>query len=431
MMFIIMQKKSPKILPMKADYLKFHKGFQKLKNVLVGITMLAFAFVLTATVQGQNWDDPPEGYTRVFFEDFSEPHTGDNSWQGVDQNKWEIRDRKNFRWPMEKDMVMVKPGGGLYTYGGRLSSVSSTDNTLENDEVAVSAIKTKEHVVRPGSIGPRIIRIRTEWDQRRGYIFQPWAFSSWVDVKRNGRTYRHGWEFDLETQGSEYDPDNRTFVAHFNNHTWNRLKDDKACSQQSPRKVTIQLPDDPRAQISIEFRWRRGEDFYDPRQTYAEWWVEEVSDGVATGKMIRRYHWSPRHLLEIFRNRDIPIPADAPPEEPLPPELASVAPMDKNWFPKNKYKDREPYDQLGDRLRQPFIAVDDPSYTWLDVAENSWTDEGAGSLIWWNGFAKDEFFLSDSKPLKVSDYEAHHSHVDDHHCFSSVVWGVAVFDPDE
>ena len=233
MMFIIMQKKSPKILQMKADYLKFHKGFQKLKNVLVGITMLAFAFVLTGSVQGQNWDDPPAGYTRVFHDDFSQPYTGGNNWQGVDQSKWEINSvdgepnqsgANADKWPFYGTNVMVKNGGGLYSYGGRRPELCPGDNSIENDEVALSSFSTQENVVRPGSSGPRIIRIRTEWEQARGYIFAPWAFSSWVDVDAGGHTYRHGWEFDLETKGSEYDPVNRTFVAHFNNHTWVRIR---------------------------------------------------------------------------------------------------------------------------------------------------------------------------------------------------------------
>ena len=426
-----MKNKLPNIRQTKAQ---FNTSFQKLKNVLAGICMLAFAFVLTGTVHGQNWSDPPSGYSRVFYEDFSEPYTGDNSWQGVNQNVWEVRDRKSNKWPMEADNVMVKSGGGLYTYGGRLPSVSSTDNTIEDDEVSTSAISTKENIVRPGSSGPRIIRIRTEWDQRYGYIFQPWAFSSWVDVDGGGHTYRHGWEFDLETKGSEYDPVNRTFVAHFNNHTWVRVKGDPQRSQQSMLQATIQLPDDPRAQITIEHRWRRGEDFYDPYQTYEEWWVEEVENGVATGNMVRRYHWSPRHILEIFRSRGIPIPDDAPPAEPLPAELEAVAPMNKNYFPKNPYyPDTGPWNALGERLFRPLIAAEDgyEGYTYLDAVKDSWTDEGAGSLIWWNGFAKDEFFLSDDKPLYVSDYDDHHSHMDDHQCFSTVVWGVAVFDLDE
>lgn len=54
---------SPKILQKKA---KLNSGFQKFKNVFIGITMLAFAFILTTAVEGQTWSDPPEGYTRVF-----------------------------------------------------------------------------------------------------------------------------------------------------------------------------------------------------------------------------------------------------------------------------------------------------------------------------------------------------------------------------
>jgi hypothetical protein len=381
-------------------------------------------------VTNEDWATPPAGYDRVFFDDFSQPYTGGNSFQGIDQDKWQIRDRKSWLWPMEKDNVIVKPSGGLYTYGGRLPSKAPGNDTIEDDEKSTSAISTRSNIVRPASSGPRIVRIRTEWEQRRGYLFQPWAFSSWAEVTRNGRTYQHGWEFDCETKGSEYDANNRTFLAHFNNHTWARLKGEKQRSQQSPRKVTIQLPDDPRAPITIDFRWRRGADFYDPYQTYAEWWVEEVSGGVAKGNMVRRYHWSPRHILENLRRRNHPIPDDAPPADPLPQELADVAPMDKNWFPTNEQKNQSPWDSLGDRLHQPPIAADDPSYTWPDVAKDSWTDEGAGSLIWWNGFAKDAYFLSDGSPLHVSDYDDHHSHVNDEKCFSSVIWGVAVFDPD-
>ena len=431
---ITMKKISPKIRQTKA---KFNTSFQKFKNLLAGITMLSFTFILTTAVQGQNWSDPPEGYTRVFFEDFSQPYTGDNSWQGVNLNKWEISDRKTWAWVREKNHVMVKPGGGLYTYGGRLPSVSSTDNTIEDDEVATIGIKTSEFVVQPGSSGPGIIRIRTEWEQARGYIFQPWAFSSWDNVDVNGHTYNHGWEFDLETKGSEYDPDNRTFVAHFTNHTWQRVPSEgyTSNSQPSPEKVTIQLPDDPRAKITIELRWQRGSDFYDPSQTYVEWWVEEVSNGVATGNMVRRYHWSPRFYLEYCRQiSSLPLPEDAPPEDPLPAELADVAPSNV-WHPDNELSDTPPWDNIPDcedgTLRRPYAAGHEPTYHWLDIVNDSWTDEGAGRLIWYNGFPKDVFFLSDDKPLKVSDYSDHHSHVDDHHCFSSVIWGVAVFDPDE
>jgi hypothetical protein len=363
----------------------------------------------------------------VFFDDFSQPYTGSNSFQGVDQNKWAIGDRPgDGLWPFIKENVIVKPEGGLYTYGGRKPSLSSGNNEISNSEKAVSEIRTNAKVVRPASSGPRICRILTEWEQRRGYIYAPWAFSGWVEKTANGKVYDHGWEFDLENQGSEYDPVNRTMVAHFNNHTWSRSETMWQRSQQSPMQVTIQLPSDPRSRIMIEFRWRRGSDFYDPYNTYAEWWVENVSGGVKTGEMVRRYHWSPRHILETFRGTATPVPSDAPPADPLPPELASVAPSN-NWIPVRLDGNRNP---LPGRLHRPNISEEIPSYTWLDVVKDSWSDEGAGSFIWWNGFANDGYFLSDPSPLFVSDYADHHSHVDDVKCFSTVCWGVAVFDPD-
>jgi len=242
----------------------------------------------------------------------------------------------------------------------------------------------------------------------------------------------HGWEFDLETQGSEYNAGARTFKPHFNTHIWNRPKGNAGAmrSQQSPLKKDIQLPSNPRDPITIDLRWRRGSDFWDPYQTHVEWWVEEVVGGVATGNMVRQYHWSPRHFLEAVRNNgNWPKPSDAPPADPLPPELANVAPSNI-WAPKNSLKNQSPYNSLGHLLFQPYVAAYDPSYTWWDVAKDSWVDRAAGGLIWWNGFAKEWFFLADSGTLNVSDYDDHHSHIDDEKCFSSVWWGAAVFDPD-
>ena len=433
-----MKKKLPKIRQTKA---KFNSGFQKFKNGLAGISMLAFAFILTTAVEGQTWSDPPEGYTRVFFEDFSEPYTGDNSWQGVDNNKWEIPSangepdesgRSVDKHPTFSSNVMVKDGGGLYTYGGRRPDREG-GNTISDDERAAGYFKSRDHVVKPGYSGPRIVRIRMEWEQIGAYLLAPWSFSSWAEVTVNGVTFEQGWEHDLETRGSEYDANARTFKPHFNNHVWNRPIDYRGAqsSQQSPLSKDVKLPDDPRGLTTIELRWRRGADFWDPYQTYVEWWVEEVVDGEATGNMIRRYHWSPRHLLEEKRNNDNWIkPDDPPPAEPLPPELAEVAPS-KVWAGKNRLKDTPPYDKLGDRLFQPYIAAYDESYTWWDVVRDSWSDEGAGQLSFDNGFKRGWYFLSPEGPLYVSDYEGHHSHVDDHHCISSVIWGVAVFDPDE
>lgn len=327
---------------------------------------------------------------------------------------------------------MVKDGGGLYTYGGRRPKLEG-GNEISDDERAKTKIKTKELVVRPGYSASRIIRIRTEWEQARAYSFQPWAFSSWAEVTAGGVTFQHGWEHDLEDRGSEYNGNARTFEPHFNNHIWSRPKDKWSAmsSQQSPMAKDVKLPDNPRAKITIELRWRRGDDFWDPYQTYVEWWVEEVVNGEATGNMIRRYHWSPRHFLEMKRSDDRWVkPDDTPPAEPLPPELAEVAPSNI-WAGNNKLKDTPPYDKLGDKLFQPYIAAYDESYTWWDVVRDSWSDEGAGSLTWSNGFQRENFFLSDDGTLYVSDYDDHHSHVDDHYCFSSVIWGVAVFDPDE
>lgn len=384
----------------------------------------------------RDWAAAPEGYSRVFFDDFSQQYTGNNSYQGVNQNKWEIGNRKSWFWAGEKTNVLVKPDGGLYTYGGRLPSVSSSDNTIEDDEVSAVRFASRQKVVKPGFNRPNIFRIYTEWEQRTGYMFAPWQFSTWSQVNVNGRVYDHGWEFDIEAVGSEYDPNKRTFVAHFNSHIWQRVPSEGGTSNSvmNPATPTIQLPDDPRAKIKIELRWRRGSDFYDPYQTFQEYWVEEVSGGAATGNMVRRYHFSPRFMLEYYRGlSQLPAPDDAPPADPLPPELAAVQPK-AIWHPDSKLKNKAPWNSIsanyGGVCRRPYAAGDDPSYTWFDVMKDSWVEGASGGLNWWNGFAKSAHPFSDSKPLYVSDYEDHHSHIDDHKCYSTVIWGVAAFYPD-
>jgi len=48
-----------------------------------------------------------------------------------------------------------------------------------------------------------------------------------------------------------------------------------------------------------------------------------------------------------------------------------------------------------------------------------------------DGFTRVGRFLADNQdPLFVSDYDDHHSHIDDEKCFATVRWGVVVFDPD-
>ena len=398
--------------------------------------------VVDETFTDQDWATPPDGYTTVFYDDFSSPVTGNiggyESWQGIDRSKWRIpsvdgepdpSSRNPEKDPFYGSNAMIKSGGGFYTYGGRRPTLAPGDNTIDDDERAKVSVSSRPLIFKPGFSGPRIIRIRTEWEQARAYHYMPWSFSSWAEVTVGGVTFQHGWEHDLENRGSDYDANARTFRPHFNNHIWQRRKDtwQSMGSQQNPLKKDVQLPSNPRDPITIDIRWRRGSDFWDPYQTYVEWWVEEVVGGVATGNMVRQYHWSPRHFLESVRNW--PTPSDAPPADPLPPELANVAPSNV-WAPKNSLQDQSPYDTLGNWLYQPYAAAHDPSYTWWDVVKDSWSDEGAGGLIWSNGFQRENFFLSDDGTLFVSDYDDHHSHVDDEHCFSSVCWGVVVFDPD-
>ena len=135
-------------------------------------------------------------------------------------------------------------------------------------------------------------------------------------------------------------------------------------------------------------------------------------------------------MLELKRsNANWVKPTDAPPADPLPSELASVA-SDTTFLPSNDRQGESPYDSLGSTLFQPYIAGFDSDYTWWDVVRDSWTEQGKGKLLWHSGFPKEWFFLADDGNLFVSDYSDHHSHVDDEKCFSTVCWGTAVFDPD-
>ena len=398
--------------------------------------------VVDGPITDRSWAIPPDGYRRVFFDDFSKPSGTSNSWQGINLDNWAMPSvdgqpdpfgrASTSKHPFFGSNSIVKPDGGLYMYGGRRPDMAPGGNAISNDERGKTDFQSRERFFYPGYTKPRIIRIRTEWDQRKGYSYQPWGFSSWVDVTRGGITFEHGWEMDLENKGSEYDPIARTFEPHFNNHIWMRVKGggDNGRSQMSPLSYDVELPSNPRAQINIDIRWQRGSDFWDPYQTYIEWWTDEIVNGESTGNMVRRYHWSPRHMLEAKRSSSNWVkPSDAPPSDPLPPELANVAPSNI-WAPSNKRKNETPYDRLGNLLFQPYIAAYDPSYTWWDVCRDSWTEEAKGRLLWHSGFPKEWFFLADDGNFFVSDYSDHHSHVDDEKCFSTVCWGTAVFDPD-
>jgi len=396
--------------------------------------------VVEQPVSGATWATPPTGYTTAFLDDHSQPTTEAFSWQGVDRNKWYIasndgnpdpNNRSNDDFPFYGSNVIVKPEGGLYMYAGRRPPLAPGDDTISDNERSAASIKSKSLIVKPGFSGPRIVRIRGEWEQRLAYTKDFFSFSSWVEVTRNGVAFEHGFEHDIESRGSEYDPNARTFRPHFNNHLWQRPKAEWQAmgSQQSPLSYDVPLPSDPRGQVNFDLRWRRGSDFWDPFQTYLEWWTDEIVDGVSTGNMVRRYHWSPRHLLEERRG-SWPTPSDAPPADALPPELANVAPS-TTYLPGNRLSGQSPYSSLDDPLKRPYIAAYDPDYTWWDVCRDSWSDEGAGSLTSTDGFARVGKFLADNQdPLLVSDYADHHSHIDDEKAFATVRWGVVVFDPD-
>ena len=390
--------------------------------------------VVDEPVTDPDWGTPPAGYTSVFFDDFAAPVTGTvnglQSWQGIDRSKWVVADARTgnpdgsganpTKWPFRSSLAQVPASGMLYMYGGRRPEASASDNTIEETERAQCAVSMRQQLVYPRA-NPVIVRTRQPWEQRKGYIYSPWFFGRRRTINANGKSHQIGWEIDIETQGGEYDPINRTFRSHFNFHQW-QWQGNHWKSQKNPLRVDIPLPDNPQADFTIELRWARGSDFLDPYQTYCEYWIEDPS----SGELIRRYHHSPRNFLEAHRGDGRVFPDGPPvPKDPLPPELASVAGKPK--INPNVHT-QSPYNQYN-KMYVPWLYYD-AGWTWLDHMEKSWGPETPGHLIYWNGFARNAYFLADSGAFDVRDYSDHYSHIDDHKCFASPVRGVAVFEPE-
>ena len=380
----------------------------------------------------QDWATPPAGYSRVFFDDFAAPVTGTvngfQSWQGIDRSKWEVADAKTgnpdgsgvpfTQWPFRSPLAEVKPGGKLWMYGGRDPSVSDTDNTIEEPQRALCAVKMRPKVFWPSN-PPMIMRIHGPWEQRYGYNHQPWLFGDRRRITANGKNHDIGWEIDIETRGSEYNHGDRTWKPHFNFHQW-QWQGSNWQSQMNMTSRRMTLPWDPLDTISIELRWARGSDFYDPYQTYCEYWIEERG-----GDKVRVYHHSPRHFLEESRSDNRVWPNGRPAsQQALPQELASIA--GTTLFRPNKHT-KWPYNEY-DRVYVPWLYYD-AGWDWGKHMEESWVEQTASGLIWWTGFSRNSFFLSDGGTYNVKDYSDHYSHVDDHKCFACPVSGVAVFAP--
>jgi len=399
--------------------------------------------VVDEPVTDQDWDTPPDGYTTVFFDDFSQPVSGTvngfESWEGIDRSKWEVTDSKSKqpdgtgindtdRWKIRSHNAIVPAGGLCHLYGGRIVENSPGPNRIRNSELCFGVIGARTQAWKPSSSAPSILRFRQRWIQRKHYELAPWTFGSWKTITVGGVQYQIGWEHDLETKGSEYDPVNRTFVPHFNNHIWHRQANDFSTmrSQQCPMKVTVPLPTDPDAEITIEVRWRLGPNFWDAEQTYMEWFTDEIVDGVSTGNMIRRYHWSPQHLLWISRFKDVRNGTEPTPTA-IPGYLAAVAPSN-NFFPRNPLPNTSPYAALGSPMFKPLMSAQDSSWTFFDVCREAWNDAPGGAQ-WWNGFMGSGYFLGDSGDAFVSDYDDHYSHQDDARAFACPLRGMAIFHP--
>ncbi|NBB74788.1 MAG: hypothetical protein GVY35_14070 [Bacteroidetes bacterium] len=389
--------------------------------------------VTLAVTQTANWSQAPAGYNRVFFDDFAAPVTGTvngfQSWQGIDRSKWTVADAETgnpdgsganaTKWPFRSPLAEVKPGGKLWMYGGRNPSKSDTDNTIEETQRALCSVSMRQNLFWPSNPA-MIMRHYGPWEQRYGYSHQPWLFGRRRRISANNQAHDIGWEIDIETQGSEYDHANRTWVPHFNFHQW-QWHNGFRKSQKNPRKTRMTLPWDPSESICIELRWARGSDFYDPYQTYCEYWIEERG-----GDKVCAYHHSPRNFLEEHRDDNRVWPNGRPAsKQALPPELASVAgkpkinPNPHTTWPYNEYTN----------MYVPWLYYD-AGWDWGKHMEETWVKATSSGLVWWTGFSRDAFFLSDSGTFNVGDYSDHYSHVDDNKCFACPVNGVAVFDPD-
>ena len=400
--------------------------------------------VVDDPVTGQDWASPPEGYNTAFSGDFSQPVTGivngSQSWQGIDRSKWEVPDSKSGnpdgtsiqdtdRWKIRSTNAVVPEEGLLYLYGGRLPENVPGPNAIQNTEFGFSTVAARSNSLYPSRSAPTILRFRQRWEQRKHYTAASWASGFWGTINVGGQTYNVGWEHDIETQGTEYDHANRTFKPHFNNHLWCKVPGGLMSSQMSPMTVEAPLPDDPLAEITLEMRWRRGPDFWDPTQTYVEWYTPEIINGEDTGNMVRRYHWSPRHLLEGGRNKFF-LNGSEPAPQPLPGYLAAVAPW-KLWKANNTMKGTAPWSSMSDKLIKPLMAAHDPNYTFFDLCDAAWDKNTVvGGAQWWNGFTGPGFFLNDPGPAYVSDYTDHYSYVNQAKLFAAPIRGMAIFHPD-
>ena len=245
----------------------------------------------------------------------------------------------------------------------------------------------------------------------------------------------------------------RRLQANWNLHLWHRISvpggltpSTTDCYHSS--KTWITLPDAPLAPLTIELRIARGSDFYDPTQTYVEWWVENVR----TGRMERHYHASPRSDLEARRGSvDWGFDAGVPAAEPLPPALAAVAPNPfvlDNWFHDDDPVTGAPavlgladlaavaadptwgpYHAIGAQARKPYSAGADPSQTWLDFWDEVLNASLSSRFILHGGFQGSEFFLQPAGDPVLADYTAHPTHMDDVRAVASPISSVEVFGP--
>lgn len=378
------------------------------------------------------WSTPPVNYIRVFFDDFAAPVTGMingyESWQGVDRSKWVVADTRSgnpdtsgvnaTKWPHRSKLAEVKASGQLWMYGGRKPELSSSDDTIEETERGMCSVSQRQNMFWPSNPG-MVMRISGPWEQREGYNHQPWLFGDRRRIMANGTDHDIGWEIDIETRGIEYSQANRTWMPHFNFHQW-QWQGNYRKSQKNPRKTRMTLPWDAQESILIELVWQRGSDFYDPYQTFCEYWITERG-----GDKVRAYHHSPRNFLEAHRD-DIRVWPNGRPasKEALPAELASVAgspmlnPNPHEQWPYNEYN----------KMYVPWLYYD-AGWDWGRHMEETWVQQTKGRLIWFTGFTREVFFLGDTGTFYVGDYADHYSHVDDHRCFACPVNGVAVFAP--
>ena len=418
---------------------------------------------------GAAWDVAPPGYARVFHDDFTPVEgrrRGYVAWQGIDRSKWKVKGEvfaaedghkadpaKNY---MSTEHAMATAERGLLLYGGRRADRAGAGWPLSNADRRKSAVATRQPVVAPpppGS-GPLVVRTRTAWELLPYYTKHLWTFADWTDYTVGARTFQKTLEIDLETGPADYSATPpRRVKAHWNVHIWHSIKiagpfwnTQASCFHKATS--VIALPDDPLAPLTIELRVARGTDFYDPTQTYIEWWVENVG----TGRLERHYHVSPRSDLEARRGQaNWGFDAGVPAREPLPPALAAVAPKPAtrpNWFRNDAPKTGAPallglpdlaavatdatwgpYYDLGKGTPKPYTSVEDPSRTWLDEWDEVFNTNTASRFILHGGFQGSRYFLQpDGRPV-LADYRGHPTHLDEVRAFASPIRGVAVFEP--